>query len=137
MSQLTHFTLYEYKWVNRVVALHAVCQNLKWRVQIKILMPFRLQGYVIIPWLTDLTSTVLGIAAAAPVEDILLNLPLNNVFTMVDLPRPVAPEDGKKRCERKMEITCDQLSDPFLKVTAACKLLRIPSCYNCAHFIIQ
>lgn len=28
-------------------------------------------------------------------EDILLNLPLNKVFTMVDLPRPVAP--GKKK----------------------------------------
>lgn len=68
-------------------------------------MPFRLQGDIIIPWLTDLTSTVLGIAAAAPVEDILLNLPLNNVFTMVDLPRPVAPEDGKKnRNKRRLEI---------------------------------
>ena len=31
-----------------------------------------------------------------PVEDILLNRPLNNVFTMVDLPRPVAPEMKKK-----------------------------------------
>lgn len=29
-------------------------------------------------------------------EDILLNLPLNKVFTMVDLPRPVAPGKHKK-----------------------------------------
>lgn len=48
------------------------------------------------PWLTDLTSTVLGIQGVAPVEDILLNLPLNKVFTMVDLPRPVAPGKHNK-----------------------------------------
>lgn len=29
-------------------------------------------------------------------EDILLNLPLNKVFTMVDLPRPVAPGKHNK-----------------------------------------
>jgi len=56
-----------------------------------------------------LTSTVLGITAAAPVDDIRLNLPLNNVFTMVDLPRPVAPEKGKKKKMGRKEIVINFL----------------------------
>ena len=51
------------------------------------------------PWLTDLTSTVLGIIAVVPpVDAIRLSRPLNKVFTMVDLPRPVAP--GKCQLKR-------------------------------------
>lgn len=34
---------------------------------------------------------------------------------MVDLPRPVAPEDGKKKKQKKIG-DCEQLSDPFLKI---------------------
>ena len=37
---------------------------------------------------------------------------------MVDLPRPVAPEKGKKK-ENGKKRDCDQLSGQFLKPTAA------------------
>ena len=44
------------------------------------------------PWLTELTSVVLGIGCGPGVQAVRLILDLNRVLTSVDLPKPLSPE---------------------------------------------